>query len=311
MSPLAWIYLLSLAGLWSGAFLATELILDATGPWTAVALRIGFGAATLLVIVLLTRHRMPTSIGTWGAFAVMGILNNLIPFAFITGGQIWITSGLAAILNATTPIFIVLLAHVATVDEKLNWAKGIGVALGFAGVVVLIGPSFSTDGPDQMQSDPLWETIGRVMILAAACSHAFAALWGRRLRQMPALSAATGQLTCSALASIGIAWFIEVPDLSAIPLSTWGVALLQGAAATALAYILYFRILALAGATNLLLVTFLMPPGAVLWGATLLGEPVEPMALAGMGLILAGLVVIDGRIWRAVRRPDDRSPLSS
>ena len=311
MPLLAWIYLLSLAGLWSGAFLATELILAATGPWTAVALRIGFGAATLLLVVVLTGHRLPRSIGTWTAFAVMGLLNNLIPFAFITGGQIWITSGLAAILNATTPIFIVLLAHAATDDEKLNWAKGFGVALGFAGVVVLVGPSLTVSGSaTETAAAPLWAAIGKVMILGAACSYAFAGLWGRQLRHLPALSAATGQLTCSGIAAVTIAWVVETPDLLAIPTAVWGVALLQGAAATALAYILYFRILALAGATNLMLVTFMMPPGAVLWGALLLDEPVEAAAMAGMTLILAGLAAIDGRIWRDLRRPVARPPSS-
>lgn len=299
MPPVAWFLILLLAGLWSTAFLFTEIVLSAVGPFTAAALRVGFGAVSLLLVAPLLGVRLPIDARTWGVLAVMGLLNNAVPFTLITLGQTGITSGMAAILNATTPVFTVIAAHLLTSDEKIGANKLAGIALGIAGVVALLGQDAAPGGGDSM--------VGQALVLAAACSYAAASLWGRRLRGLPAMTAASGQLVCSSLMIIPLAWSMEAPALSAVPAGTWAAAAAQGALATGLAYVVYFAALKRAGSTNLMLVTLLMPPGAVLLGWLLLDETLAVSDGLGLALILAGLLAIDGRLV-AFLRPSSAPP---
>ncbi|MDP2332069.1 MAG: DMT family transporter, partial [Reyranella sp.] len=226
----------------------------------------------------------------WRQLLVMGALNNALPFSLIFWGQTTITSGVASILNATTPLFTVVVAHIFTRDERMTVRKLVGVLAGLAGVAILIGPDLGGS---------LW---GQIACLAAALSYAFAGIYGRRFKALGVqpLQAAAGQLTASAMLILPIMLLAESawPMPSAV---TWsavaGLALLS----TALAYVLYFRILAAAGATNLLLVTFLIPVTATLLGAVFLGERLELRQFAGMALIGVGLAAIDGRITARLR----------
>jgi len=226
----------------------------------------------------------------------MGCLNDLIPFCLIVWGQTQIGGGLASILNATTPIFTVLAAHWFTVDEKLTGGRSLGVALGFSGVVILIG----IDTLYCAQADGF----AQLAVLGGALSYALAGIFGRRFHRLDVtpVQTATGQLTVSAVLLLPVAllveqpWSMPVPDAAAFG-AVAGLALLS----TALAYILYFRILATAGATNLLLVTFLIPVSAISLGAFFLGERLEWFHLLGMSLIGAGLLAIDGRFGARVR----------
>ena len=206
-------------------------------------------------------------------------------------GQTHIASGLASILNATMPIFTVLVAHFLTADEKLTKNRAVGILTGLAGVIVLIGP--------QKLANLGEDVVPQLAILAAAISYAFAGIWGRRFKRMgvPPLATAAGQVTASSCLLLPIAllvdqpWTLPTPGLGAIG-AVVGLALLS----TALAYVVFFRVLASAGAVNLSLVTLLIPPSAILLGVFFLDERLELGDLAGMALIGVGLIAIDGRL---------------
>lgn len=287
MSWRVWIWLLSLSVLWGGSFFFAKIAIGALGPLTVVFGRVALAALALNLLNPLRRD------SPWPAFLAMGALNNVVPFALIFWGQTDIPSGLASILNATTPLFTVVVAHVLTDDEKMTASKVMALLAGIAGVAVLIGPAAFLQ-----PTRSLWAELA---CLGAALSYAFAGIYGRRFRAMgiAPLDAAAGQVTASSLLILPIMLVVERPwTVPLPPLPIWaalaGLALLS----TALAYILYFRILAAAGATNLLLVTFLIPPTSILLGAVFLQERLEPRHFAGMALIGLGLAVIDGRIGR-------------
>jgi drug/metabolite transporter (DMT)-like permease len=227
----------------------------------------------------------------------MGILNNAMPFCLVVWGQTHIASGLAAILNATTPISTVIVAHLLTDDEKMTGNRLLGVAIGFLGVVVLIGP-------DSLQGLGA-NVLAQVAVLLAAVSYAFAGVYGRRFRRMgiePILTA-TGQVTASAILLFPIAISVDAPWTLAMPdLRVWEAIAGSAVLSTALGYVLYFRILASAGATNLLLVTFLIPVSAIVMGSYGLGEHLDVRHFVGLAFIGAGLAAIDGRIL--ARRAD-------
>lgn len=294
MGAKEWTMLLALSVLWGGSFFFFKVLVEELPPFTVVLGRVGLAAIALNLLLLARRDSLPTEPGLWGAFLIMGLLNNVVPFTLIVFGETRISSGLASILNATTPIFTVLAAHVLTANEKLSWAKSVGVLFGFAGVAVLIGPGvlFGLGRGD---------LIGEAACLLAAFTYAFAGIYGRRFKGVPPLKVATGQITASTFVLIPLSMLVDRPwTLPAPSANVWmafaGIALLS----TALAYILYFRILATAGATNLLLVTFLLPISALALGVLFLGEAVTWQALAGMVLIGVGLAAIDGRLWRAL-----------
>lgn len=289
-----WGLLLLLAGLWGGSFLFVAIGLEAFGPLTLVALRVGLAALMLLVLVWASGGAMPRDWRIWGSFLVMGLLNNVVPFGLITWGQQAIESGLASILNATTPLFTVLLAHFLTRDEPAGPRRLLGVAVGFGGVVVLLGPA-SLSGLGARD----W---GQLAVLGAALSYALAGIFGRRLTALPSLVAAAGMLTASSAVSLPAALILEglpqtLPN-GHVLLSVLALALIS----TAMAYLVYFRLLARAGAGNLLLVTFLIPPSALILGVLVLGETVDARSLFGVGFIFAGLLLVDGRLLKFRRR---------
>ncbi|MCF3639354.1 DMT family transporter [Rhizobium sp. TRM95111] len=291
-----WTLLLLLGLIWGGSFFFAKVAVAEVPPATLVLLRLGL-AALALHLFLAGRHGLyPIFAARWREFAVMGLFNNALPHMMIFTGQTQIGAGLAAILNATTPIFTVLIANRLTEDEKMTPAKIAGCLLGFAGTVVLIGPSAlaplagGTDGP------PLWAVL---LPLAAAASYGLAGTYGKRFRDIPPPVTATGQLTASTILMLPVAltldtpWSLPVPSAGAL-----ACVLALALVSTAFAYILFFRIMAQAGATNTSLVTLLVPPSAILAGVVLLGEQISLSAAAGMVLVLAGLVVLDGRLFR-------------
>lgn len=300
MSWREWGLLLILSVLWGGSFFFVEIAVIAMPPLTIVTLRVGIAAIVLWAVIGFTGRRVPTSPGIWIAFLGMGVLNNAIPFSLIAWGQTEIASGLASILNATTPLFTVLVAHFMLRDERATPAKIIGVVVGLLGSILIIGPAALNEfGAD---------AVAQLVVLAAAVSYALAGVFGRRFADMavdPIVTAA-GQVTMSALLLAPITIAVEQPY--SLPLPSLDVLLAVLALAvlsTALAYILYFRILATSGATNLLLVTFLIPISATILGVAFLGEVLEPLHIGGLALIGIGLAVIDGRLWRrAASTPD-------
>jgi drug/metabolite transporter (DMT)-like permease len=296
MSPLEWSMLIALSVLWGGSFFFVGVAVRALPPFTLVAARVALAALVLHVVVVATGQRMPADRRIWAAFFGMGLINNLVPFCLLVWSQTHIASGLASILNATTPVFTVIVAHFLTSDEKLSGNRLVGVAAGFAGVVLMIGPA-ALDGFGT-------SVLAQLAALGAACSYAFAGIFGRRFRRLGVapLVTATGQVTASTIMLLPIALLVDQPWTLPAPgpdvlAAVAGLAVLS----TALGYILYFRILATAGATNLLLVTFLIPVSAILLGVTVLGERLEARQLMGMGAIAIGLAAIDGRLVRLVR----------
>jgi len=299
MTPAEWGLLLALSVLWGGSFFFNGVALRAFPPLTLVLLRVGLAAVILSGVMRAMGLAMPRDRGVWLAFLGMGLLNNIVPFGLIVWGQTHIASGLASILNATTPLFGVIVAHLLTTDEKMTGPKLAGVVLGLAGVIAMIGP-------DALAGIGL-DVAAQGACLAAALSYAFAGVFGRRFRRMGVapLATATGQVTASTVMLLPLIALVDRPWTLAAP-GADAIAAILGLAAlsTALAYVLYFRILATAGATNLLLVTFLLPVSAILLGALVLGERLDPRHFAGMALIGAGLAAIDGRVvtrfWRRI-----------
>jgi len=291
MGPTEWAQLLALSLLWGGSFFFAEVALEALPPLSVVFTRVAIGALALLVVLRAAGLRLPRGLAPWRAFFVMGALNNVIPFTLIVWGQTAITGGLAAILNATTPLFTVVLAHRLTRDERLTPGKLSGVVIGFLGVALMIGPQ-ALDG---MTGDVLAE----LAVLGAALSYAFAGIYGRRFRALPPLVTATGQVTASSAMLCPLVVLVDQPwSLAAPGPAALGALLGLGLLSTAAAYVLYFRLLAAAGATNLLLVTFLIPVSAILLGTLILGERLTVGQLAGMAVIALGLAAIDSRAWR-------------
>ena len=292
-----WSLIAILSILWGGSFFFVGVAVKEMPPLTIVLCRVALASIILLAIVYLKGDKMPSSPGLWGAFIIMGALNNLIPFSLIVWGQTHIESGLASILNATTPIFSVVLAHFLTREERLTTNRISGVAIGWMGVAVLIGiESLRGFGV---------EVIGQIAVLGATLSYAFAAIYGRRFKGISPLIVATGMLCGSTIMMTPLALFVEQPwNLS--PSSTSLMAIFGLAAiSTSLAYIIYFRVLATAGATNLLLVTFLIPLSAILLGVMVLGEQLGWNAFVGMGLIFVGLIAIDGRLLKKFKPKED------
>jgi len=297
MGPLEWVLLVALSVLWGGSFFFVGIAVGGLPPLTIAALRVGLAALALHALVAGLGLRIPAEPRVWATFLAMGFLNNAVPFSLIAWGQTHIASGLAAILIATTPVFSVLAAHWLTRDEKMSGGRVAGVVLGLAGVTVVIGP----DALQGLGRDLL----AQLAILGAALCYVFSGIIGRRFHRMgvaPVLSA-TGQLTASSAMLVPVALAVDRPWTLAPP----GAPVLGAVAglalgSTALAYILYFRILARAGATNVLLVTLLVPVSAVVLGVTFLDERLFPTHLAGMALIALGLAAIDGRPLAAARR---------
>lgn len=293
MGPVEWSLLIALSVLWGGSFSFNKVALAELYPFTVVLGRVSVAAVVLNLMVRATGQRMPASPRLWGSFLVMGLLNNFLPFSLILWGQTQIPSALASILNATTPLWTVVLAHFFTADERLTPNRLSGVLFGLMGVVVI--------GPDVLMGLGL-NVLAQLAVVGAAISYAFAGIYGKRFKGVSPIVTAAGQLTCTTLMMIPVALFVDRPWLLPMPtLKTWGALLALALLSTAVAYAIYFHLLSTAGATNLLLVTFLIPVSALVLGTTFLGEQLSPRALVGMGLIGLGLATMDGRLLRIAR----------
>ncbi len=293
MTPLEWALLVVLASLWGGSFFFVGVAIKALPPLTIVMIRVGVAAIALNLLLLVTGRRLPGDRGAWLAFLCMGFLNNLLPFMLITWGQTHIASGLASILNATTPLFGIVFAHFLTVDEKMSGGRLVGVLVGMAGVAAMVGP----DALGGLGSNVL----AQLAVLGAAAAYGISGIYGRRFKSMgisPIVSA-TGMLTGSAIMMVPVAlWFDQPWSLPAPGLPALAAVFSLAIVSTALAYLIYFRLLSSAGATNILLVTLLVPVSAILLGALFLGERLALVHFLGMALVGSGLAAIDGRPWR-------------
>jgi len=294
MGLVEWFLLVVLAIVWGGSFFFGAVALTELQPFTIVLGRVSIAAIVLNLMVRVSGNQMPSSLKIWAAFLGMGLLNNLIPFSLIFWGQTQISSSLASILNATTPVWTVILAHFLTADEKFTKNRFIGVLFGLLGVVVMIG----------------WDVLGglginilaQMAVIGAAISYGFAGIYGKRFKEIPPIVTAAGQITGTTIMIIPITLAVDKPWLLPMPsIRVWGALLGLALLSTALAYIIYFRLLTTVGATNLLLVTFLIPVSAILLGTIILGEQLFMRHFIGMLLIGLSLAAIDGRALRLIR----------
>lgn len=285
-----WVQLLILSLLWGGSFFFVEIALEGLPVLTIVWCWVSLAALFLAIALRASGTDFPRGAAVWRALFVMGLLNNAVPFTLFASAQGQISGSLAAILNATTPLFTVIVAHVATTDERAGRAKLAGLVLGFGGVLVMM----AGEG-----ANAIW--LGPMLCLMAAMSYGLAGVWGRRFRRLgvPPLATAFGQVAASTLLLAPIWLTVDSPWTLDLPGMRVGLAVVSLAAlSTALAYLIFFRLLASAGATNLSLVTFLIPVSATALGIVFLGERLMPQHLVGFGLINLGLLAIDGRLLR-------------
>jgi drug/metabolite transporter (DMT)-like permease len=290
-----WLLLVILSTLWGGSFFFAEIAVREIPPLTLALGRCAIAALVLFVYVRAVGMTLPASAAIWLPLAVLASLNTVLPFSLIFWGQTHIPSGLAAILNATAPLFSILIAHFATTDERLTSRRALGVGIGFVGVVIVIGI-------DALLSLGLNVLAQLAVVLAAFC-YASAGVYGRRFKSHPPAVIAAAVLLLGSLMLLPLAAFVEQPWRLPAP-SAVAIACMAGLAviSTALAFLIYFRVLARAGATNFQLVAFMIPVSAILLGAGFLGEVLEWRHFVGMALIAAGLATIDGRPERALRR---------
>jgi len=296
MDAFDWVMLITLATVWGGSFLFNAILVAELPVITIVAIRVTVAALALWGFVCVKGRKIPTVPKVWGALLILGVLNNAIPFSLIVQGQTQITSGLASILNATTPFFTILVAGFFLTDERFSALRILGVVVGFLGVVLMVGPeALGGLGAD------FW---AQLCALGAALSYGFASVFGRRFRELRVdpVMVATGQVTMSSLVLWPIALWIDGPQ-DILRLSFNAAASMFGLAVlcTSFAYILYFRILERAGATNISLVTFLVPISAIILGVFVLGESIFIKEIIGMTLIGLGLAIINGRLFQRLR----------
>ena len=296
MTPLEWGLLVFLSILFGSSFFYIGVAVKELPTFTIVVVRVSIAAAILLVVMRVMGTKMPIDRRLWAAFFALALLNNVIPFSLIAWGQVHVASGVASVLNASTPLFGVLVAHRFTSDERMTPGRVIGVVIGLFGVTVMIGFSaLQTLGLD---------LIAPLAIVGAALSYALASVFGRRFRGygMSPMTTAAGQLTASSVILIPLVLIIDQPWTLPVPgIETIGALAGLAALSTALAFVVYFRILATAGANNVLLVTLLLPVTAVLLGVLVLNEVLLPRHAPGIVLIGLGLAVLDGRSWRMIR----------
>jgi len=291
MSTRDWLWLIGLAIIWGASYFFGKVAVEDIGPLTVAFGRVIVATAILYVVIRLRQIPIPRTRDDWIPFFAMGVLNSALPYSLIFWGVTSISSGLAAILTATVPIFTVIVAHFWTIDEKMSTAKAVGIGLGMAGVVVIMGRDLGaiTSGSG----------LAKIAIVGASISYAFSGIYGRRLRGKSPLILAWGQMCAATVLMLPLVLFVDHPWSTAewkmdAVLSVIALATL----CTAIAYMIFFRMLATIGATNTSLVTFMIPASSILLGFVFLNEPLVAVQLLGMGLIIAGMAVIDGRLAR-------------
>lgn len=296
LGPMDWGLLVLLSLLWGGSFLCVGIAVQELPVLTIIALRVSLAALVLWGIALFSGHQLPRGRKTWQAFLALGLLNNVIPFGLIVFGQQTIGAGLAAILNATTPLWTVLIAALFLADERFSKQKLFGVLLGLVGVIVMVGP-------DSLAG--ISRNLGaQLAVLGATLSYAFASVFGRRFAaaKISPLHTALGQVTASSFILVPLALMIDTPWASALPSQATIFAILGLAVlSTAGGYLLFFNILQRAGATNVSLVTLLIPPSAIAMGMLFLEETLQGIHFIGLALIILGLLSLQGRLFRLSR----------
>jgi len=296
MGSVEWLLLILLGVIWGSGFFFAHIAVTEIPPLTLVLLRVGIAAVALHVYLLAIGVSFAPALSRWRLFVALSLSNNIVPFALIFTGQTVLGAGVASVLNATTPFWTIIIANAFTRDEKASWNKVAGVLLGIGGTAIMIGPGLIAG-----LGGPAW---AKFALIGAAISYAIALIVARRFRGMPSTLVATGQVSTSTVIMIPVALLANgtsgMVDLSAL---AWMSVLALALLSTSLGYLLYFTIIARAGATNASLVTLIVPMSAILLSAIFLGERLHLFEVAGMALIAGGLLTIDGRLLPKTLQP--------
>ena len=283
-----WFMIVSLGTLWGSSFFFVELLLEMLSPFLIVYLRVALAAILLLFILLIKQVKVTLNASLIFSLFIMAILNNVLPFLLIAYGQQTVTGGLASILNANTSLLTILIAPLLIPSEKLSFNRVGGAIIGICGVIIAVG----YENIFQIYENNL----GKYLILLATLSYALASVWAKlTLDGVPALISATGMLTGSAIILTPIAFFYNFDELSNLSLSAFSMSALFAILCSVLAYIIYFKILESAGASNLLVCTVIIPPSAIVLNSIFLNQAVSQSEMIGLLIIVAGLIVLDGR----------------
>jgi drug/metabolite transporter (DMT)-like permease len=285
-----WGQLLLLGAIWGGSFFFARIAVAELHPLVLVLFRVAIAAIALQLYLAIRGPSFGLALPHAGLFFLLALTNNVVPFSLIFAGQTQLGAGVASVLNATTPFWTLIFANALTSDEKLSWNKLSGIALGIAGTAVMIGPGLLTG-----LGGPVW---AKFALIGASLSYGIALMLARRFKGVPSPVIAAGQLTASTVIMIPIVLFAYGPaGLFAASPPVWAAVLALALLSTAFAYILYFNLVASAGATNASLVTLIVPASAMLLGFLFLGERLELFEVGGVVLIALGLVTIDGRVF--------------
>lgn len=290
ITPRDWLLLALLSIVWGGSYFFAKVAVEDVGPITVVFGRVVLAAAILAVAMRFRGMPFPRGRAAWEPFVVMGAINSALPYTLIFWGETRISSGLAAILTALVPMFTVIVAQFGTSDERMSPAKGAGIVLGLAGVIVILGDNAGDLGGS---------LVAKLAVIAAAVSYAFSGVYGRRLKGTSPVVLAWGQMTAASIMLLPLVLVADRPWATA----TWHLDAVLSVIAlavfsTALAYMIFFRLLGNIGATNTSLVTFLIPISSLLLGFFFLNETFGWLQALGMLLIGAGMLTIDGRLLR-------------
>lgn len=289
-----WLLFWGLGLIWGSSFLLIKVAVDAFGPLPLVSVRLGLAATFMAIFLRATGRHWPTGARERAALLAVGVLNTAVPFTLITWGEQDIDSGLATVLNATVPLFTLVIAHVGLPDERITSQKVLGLVLGFAGVALLASRSAESSSPNPLA--------GQAAVLAASACYAISAVIIRRyLRGVDPYTIAGGSLIIGGALIIAIT-LVAVPLPAAADLGVRDVLAVVTLALvnTVLAYFLFYTLISTWGATRTTLVTYVMPPVGVTLGALFLDEAVDWKIVVGAGMILAGVVVVN---WRGRARP--------
>ena len=284
-----WLRIVALGVLWGSSFLYAEILLRYLNPLMIVFLRVSLAGLILLLICLMKRVPIKLTGTDLFTIGVMGALNNVIPFSLIVWGQQTTTGGLASIINASTAFFSILLAALFIPQERLSWNRVGGVLIGVTGVAIAVGPA------NMLQFSE--NDTGKYMILLATISYAFAGVWAKlRMQNLPSMISATGMLVASAMMMVPLLFVTDTFQIAPIDMYVFFIAFQFAVICSVLAYLLYFKILETTGAGNLLICTIIVPPSAILLEVLVLDEVIGLNELAGLAIVTAGMIVLDGRL---------------
>lgn len=274
-----------LGGIWGTSFLFIKIVVGEVPPMTLVAGRLGLASAAMWVFLRLRGVPFPRERRLWGIYAITGLLNGALPFTLISWGEQYISSGLAALLQSTTPIFTIILAHFLTRDDRFTAKKMLGIVLGFVGVGLLMWPELRGG-----VRDSLW---GQLAIVGSSISYAIASIFARqRLNDQPPFVSAAGQFTMGFVYILPLSLLIERPfnlSPSWTALASWVTLALLG---TVVAYAIYYTLLQRTNATFTTTVTYIVPINGLLLGALILHEHIHAGLLVSLGLILSGVLLV-------------------